>query len=117
MRKMFISVLIAAVFFSMPLHASGPAVGGWQVTEDAAVSAQAQAVFDQAVEELVGADYEAIALLSTQVVAGTNYCFLCRVTPVYPDPESSYAFIYIYEDLQGNAMVMEVKEIDFGLMN
>ena len=115
MRKVFISVLIAAVFLSMPALASGSAVGGWKVTEDAAVSAQAQAVFDKAVEGLTGADYETIALLSTQVVAGTNYCFLCRVTPVYPDPESSYAFVYVYEDLQGNASILEVKDIDFGL--
>ena len=61
--------------------------GGWENVphETAELPADAQAAFDKAVEGLVGAEYVPVALLSTQVVAGTNYCILCQITPVAPN--------------------------------
>ena len=38
-----------------------------------------------------------VALLSTQVVAGTNYRILCEATVVYPGAESHYAVMTVYE--------------------
>ena len=52
-----------------------------------------------------------VALLSTQLVAGMNYCILCQITPVVPNPEPSWALVYIYADLQGNAEIMNVYEL------
>ena len=63
---------------------------------------------DKALEKLVGADYEPIALLATQIVSGTNYSILCQVTPVVPDAESSFAIAHVYQDLEGNAEITEV---------
>jgi len=74
-------------------------------------NADAQAAFTKALETLDGSDYEPVALLGTQVVSGTNYAVLCRITPVTPDAEPEFGIVYIYEDLDGNAEVTEVKDL------
>ena len=85
----------------------------WQnIPHDAGeLPADAQAAFDKAVEGLVGAEYVPVALLSTQVVAGTNYCILCQITPVAPNATPTWALVYIYADLDGNAEITNVYEL------
>ena len=87
--------------------------GGWENVphETAELPADAQAAFDKAVDSLVGAEYVPVALLSTQVVAGTNYCILCQITPVVPDATPTWALVYIYADLDGNAEITNVYEL------
>lgn len=87
--------------------------GGWQVTEDPAVTAEAGAALDKALEGLVGVGYQPVALLATQVVAGTNYCILCKGTTVTAVPQPFYALVYVSEDLQHNASVMDIQRIDY----
>lgn len=56
--------------------------GGWEVnSSETAIdkNAEAKAAFEKALNGLVSADYVPLALLGTQVAAGTNYtqgCFL-----------------------------------------
>ena len=114
MKKIIFTVLSATLLLAAPTIAA-PLVGGWTITEDSSITPEAQAVFVKAMEELDGADYEPIDLLATQLVSGTNYCFLCRIAPVVPDPVHEYAFVYIYENLQGNAEILDVQEISFGI--
>jgi len=87
--------------------------GGWENVphETAELPADAQAAFDKAVEGQVGAEYVPVALLSTQVVAGTNYCILCQITPVAPNATPTLALVYIYADLDGNAEITNVYEL------
>ena len=88
-------------------------VGGWEMVKAEAqpLTEDAQAAFDKAMEGLVGASYTPVALLATQLVSGTNYCILCQVTPVVPNPVPAWALVYIYADLQGNAKIMNVYEL------
>ena len=90
-----------------------PLAGGWQNVPCEAVELpeDAQAAFDKALDGLVGARYVPVALLSTQVVAGMNYCILCQITPVVPNPTPTWALVYIYADLQGNASITNVYEL------
>ena len=90
-----------------------PMVGGWENVphEAAELPADVQAAFDQAIEGLDDAEYVPVALLSTQVVAGMNYCVLCQTTPVKPGAAGSWALVYIYADLQGNARITNVYEL------
>lgn len=94
----------------------GPLAGGWAATEDEHVGEDAKAVFERAVESQEEV-YEPVALLATQVVAGTNYCFLCRGETSYAGgvKAPAYFFLYIYEDLQGNAEVMDIQPVEFGM--
>ena len=88
-------------------------VGGWNIVPHEAeeLPENAQAAFDKATEDLDGAEYTPVALMATQVVAGMNYCILCQITPVVPDAEPTWALVYIYADLQGNAEIMNVYEL------
>ncbi len=90
---------------------AGTVAGGWAVAEDAALTDEQKALFHKALEGLVGVDYEPIALLGAQVVAGTNYCFLAQAKVVYPDAQPSYMLVYVYEDLEGNARIMNFADM------
>lgn len=87
--------------------------GGWEnaATEAVPLPEDAQAAFDKAMEKLDGADYTPAALLATQIVAGKNYCILCQITPVVPEPVTKWALVYIFADLEGNAEVTNVYEL------
>ncbi len=116
MKKMI--CVFAALIMALALCCSASAehmMGGWNVCEDTAVTPEAQAALDKALEGFVGSKVEAVALLATQVVAGTNYCFLCRVSPVVPDPVPSYALVYVYAALDGSASILEFQNITLGL--
>ncbi len=110
-------IRIALLLLALLLCATGalaePLAGGWEnVPHDAAeLPGDAQAAFDRALDGLVGAQYVPVALLSTQVVAGTNYCVLCQITPVAADAAPTWALVYVYADLQGNAEITNVYEL------
>jgi len=82
-------------------------MGGWALANDAIDPA----LFEKATGLLMGASYEAVYTLGTQVVAGTNYSVLCKITPIVPDAVSHYAVVTIYADLNGNATVTDVTDI------
>ena len=89
-------------------------VGGWTLTDDAALTDEAKGAFDKAMEGLVGVNYTPVALLGTQLVSGTNYCILCEATVVYPDAQPYYAVVTVYQDLQGKAEVKNIVALDLG---
>ncbi len=88
--------------------------GGWTVTpaQAAALPEDAQTAFDKAVAARNDGTYIPVALLSTQVVAGTNYCVFCQITPKEADAAPFWALVYIYADLQGNAELTNVYDLD-----
>ncbi len=79
--------------------------GGWDCSVGPAVTEELQAVFDSAMEGLTGVGYTPEAYLASQVVAGTNHCFLCRAQTVYPNTSPYYTLVYVYEDLNGGAEI------------
>ncbi|MGN1423228.1 MAG: DUF4367 domain-containing protein [Oscillospiraceae bacterium] len=82
--------------------------GGWQISGGSNAmnkNPEANAAFKKATADLDGVSYKAIAVLGTQVVAGTNYAILCKATPIYPDAASEVRIMYIYEDLTGSAEI------------
>ena len=112
--------LIIALSLGCMLALAEPLSGGWEIVpnEPAALPEEAQAAFDKALNGLIGAEYTPVALVGTPLVAGMNYCILCQVTPVVPDPAPGSALVYIYADLDGNAEITNVAELDIpGLWN
>ena len=93
-----------------------PLSGGWTPSDDPAITQDAQALFDKAMEGLVGVNYVPVAYLGSQVVAGTNHVFLAQATVVYPDARPYYVLIYLYEDLQGGVQIMNIADFDIGAM-
>ncbi len=83
--------------------------GGWQMPEEiteAAIPDEAAEAFGKA----AGGDTVPMALLATQVVAGTNYAFLCR-------NDDSVQVVTVYADLDGNAEITNTYTLDPGEYN
>ena len=117
MKKAIVLLVTLGLLLGMVSVNAETMAGGWTPViqgEAGKLPEDAQAAFDKALEQLDGANYTPVALLSTQVVAGTNYCILCQITPVVPDPVPTWALVYIYADLQGNAEIMNVYELYIG---
>ena len=112
MKKILVLLLAALLLMSTAAAFADPLDGGWSVAEDTAITEKTKAVFDKAMNGLVGVSYEPIAYLGSQVVAGTNHCFLCRATVVYPNAVPSLVLIYIYEDLEGGASILNIADLD-----
>ena len=84
------------------------ATGAWAIPESPVVTDEAKAALEKAASALDGAEYAPVALLGTQLVAGTNYCLLCRITPVTANPEPHYSVVTVYADLEGNAEITNI---------
>ena len=123
MRKImaFLLVLCICLGFGTAVPAEGtetvtPMPGGWQVTTDETVTEETRTLLNKAFDGIDGEAIKPIAVLGTQVVAGTNTCILCRITPAVTDAVPYYVLIYIYEDLQGNVQLLQIQELDLGIV-
>ena len=65
-------------------------------------------------ETLMGVDYEPLALLGRQVVAGMNYAYLCKATVVAPNAEPYLVVVFVYQALDGSCEVLNIVPIDVG---
>lgn len=85
--------------------------GGW-TSFNFDVSDEAKAVFGKALDGLTGVGYTPLAV-ATQVVAGINYCFLCKGEVVAPGGHQIAAKVYIFEPLpgQGDPRITDIEEI------
>ncbi len=89
-------------------------VGGWTISEDAALTDEARAAFEKAMEGFTGVGYEPLALIGTQLVSGTNYCILCEARVIVPDAAPYYALVYVYADLKGGAEILNIAALNLG---
>lgn len=98
--------------FERPTQISyGTESGGWGLPTTPELTDADKALFDKAVGEMTGVSYQPVALLSLQVVAGYNKCFLCEATGVYPGAETRYALVYLSEDLEGGVTLTEIVDL------
>ncbi|MBR5110351.1 MAG: hypothetical protein IK099_09150 [Clostridia bacterium] len=115
MKKLFSLILVALMLFTAVGFAE-PLAGGWTPSESPEITDALQAVFNKGLEGLVGVSYVPVAYLGSQVVAGTNHCFLAQATVVYPGAQPSYVLIYLYENLQGEVEILNIADFDFGAL-
>lgn len=119
MKKIMISLTVWTLVLTLciaPVSAE-QLTGGWEIAaaEDSTLPEDVQAAFEKATEALLGATYTPVALLATQIVAGTNYCVLCQIAPVVPDPVPKWALVYIYADLEGKVEITNIYDLDVGV--
>ncbi|MBQ6431122.1 MAG: hypothetical protein IJJ99_04525 [Oscillospiraceae bacterium] len=100
---------------ALPFDAE-PLDGGWAPCADypAKLSEDEQAAFDAATAELLGVDYTPLALMGTQVVAGTNLAFLCCAATVTAEPASTLCVLIVYADLEGNYTLTSIAPFSIG---
>ena len=123
MKKLFALMLTMLMVLALcacgqskaPAAEKEPAVvGGWTISEDAALTDEARAAFEKAMEGFTGVGYEPLALIGTQVVSGTNYCILCEARVIVPDAAPYYALVYVYADLKGGAEILNIAALNLG---
>lgn len=89
---------------------SSPVLGGYESPATPIVTPSARSALNKALNGMVGADYTPVALVDTQVVSGTNYRLLCKISPVVPNAQATYNLVTVYQDLQGNARITDILE-------
>lgn len=122
MMKKLLCAMLTLMLFALscvPALAEEPMMklGGWisNTGDPADIPQEVLDAFSKAVEGLTGCAYEPIALLASQVVAGMNYCLLCRLTVVYPDAQPTYALVYVYQNIEGACELARVEDITFSI--
>ena len=117
---------ITMSMFADPQNGAGAAeesgtdmlTGGWEIAEDPTITNelnnQLQLALDDYQTGTITIAYTPVTYLGSQVVAGTNHAILCRASEI--NKGSKWVIIYIYEDLEGNASVIDVADFDFGAL-
>lgn len=93
------AVLNSVVYSGAPVEedeAGEEIVGGWEDAEDGTITEELSEIFAKAVEGTEYAEWQPVELKATQVVAGTNYRFLCE----------NGEELAVYEDLEGNCSIL-----------
>lgn len=96
---------------------AGTLAGGWSAAEDPAITDEISQVFWQAMDSYqtgtITVSYTPVAYLGSQVVAGMNHAVLCRSQEINESPV--WVIVYLYQDLEGNASVLNVTELPLGI--
>lgn len=67
--------------------------------------------FSKAFEGWVGVSYVPVLYVASQLVAGTNYCIICKTTTIVNPPIPGCKIVFIYADLQGNAHITKINDV------
>jgi hypothetical protein len=85
-------------------------LGGWTPFKTD-ITNEEHNLFKTVIKGLEGVDYRPLAIAS-QVVSGTNYCFFCNATVVYPGAPNDAALVYVYQPISGTPHIREIKRIN-----
>lgn len=91
--------------------------GAWQITEDALnypvcnLPEELASIFSKATAGLVGAKYEPLMYLSTQVVSGTNHMILCRQTLSDAEHTVKISTVTLYLPATGEPQITAVNQL------
>ena len=113
MKKGITCLALLLLALSLCIAALAEMPGSWTDADPAEgyLPQDAQDAFEKAAQKDTSNTYAPVVLMSKQLVAGTNYCILCRVTPAEQDAQAFWALVYVYADLQGDAEITNVYEL------
>lgn len=115
MKKLLSLLLILLLLGSSVAMAEQSLVGGWTTSPSPEITEDLALLFEKGLSETVGVSYVPVAYLGSQLVAGTNHCYLCQATVVYPDAQPYYALVYLYQALDGSVSLLNVQPLQLGL--
>ncbi len=99
--------------FSVSQEDESKIIGGYEVVDSPEITDKVQTICEKGLEGMLGATYTPIALVSTQLVSGTNYRVLLAVKPVTSDDTETtetYSIATFYEDLDGAVELKSMPE-------
>ena len=93
---------------------TGAVSGAWTFSNFAAdnCTADEKAILTKALEGFGGISLDPRDVIATQVVAGTNYAFLCMATPIVPDAVSHWAVVTVFAATDGSVQLVGTVDID-----
>jgi len=103
-----VSASVTNELVSSQTYNSDTIVGGWAINYDStslSKNSDAKSAFLKARKKVTDTKIQPIAFLGSQVVAGKNYCFLCKITAASSNARPEIALVYVYEDLMGNVEI------------
>lgn len=88
-------------------------LGGWDIKElkYCNLPQKVQTAFTSVTSELVGADYEPVLYVGSQLVNGTNYCVIAKQTLITASPEYYLVKIIINVELDGTAKLVSISRL------
>lgn len=86
------------------------AEGGWTVPEFPILTEAALWAFDESVSWVTDVAYNPIALVSTQVITGMNYCILCHFQQLSENGTDGFALVYVFADPEGSSVLTDTVE-------
>ena len=92
----------------------GAVTGGWEIADNEAADLpeDVRNDCDKAAEKYTDAELKPVAYIASQVVAGMNYMILCEAETAGQEPPISYQMVIIYADLEGNAEITHITNVD-----
>lgn len=114
-KRTLIALLLATILMiGTVMPAAAATAGGWKINHKAAsyLTKSEKKVFEKAVKKLDGVAYTPVLTLAEQVVAGTNYAFLCTAASVTASPKYSWKVLIVNRNLKGKAKVLKVNSFN-----
>jgi len=112
MKKKIIFSLLAIVFCLTIIGCEKESNEEWELTSDTArgtieivIDEDAASAFNDAYKNSKEENLSLVALLGEQVVAGTNYMYLCK-------SNNNLKVVIVYKDLEGNSSITSIKDFD-----
>ena len=108
---LFALMMMVSAAMAEEVISNQPLAGGWSAAADPTVTDEVRELLAKGLNGLVGVNYEPVAYLGGQVVAGRNHAILCQATVVYPDAQPYWVIIYLYENLEGEVELTSIQEL------
>ena len=108
MKKIILIILIGCLFLTGCNKKGEEMVGSWEDnlnSKQSYINEDALKSYKQATKDYKDKNLEVVALLAEQVVAGTNYMFLCK--------SDNYKIVIIYKNLDGKSTITSVNDFDY----
>lgn len=121
MLTLAFSILLSSCgIFGGDINATEDPFGGhepvsWVLNESqdgAKMPNDAKTAFDDAFKNFEGSTVVPVVYLGSQSVAGTNYAYLCNVTPITKDATTEIKLVTVYSDVNKKATVGEFYDFD-----
>ena len=91
--------------------------GGWENAADPSITEDIKKIMSKATETITGEEYEPVAYIASQVVAGKNHAILCKATPSTKglSNEAKYVILTIYENLDVKCEITKTTDVSIGI--
>ncbi len=91
-------------------------VGGWEIVlteKEVGLEENELNIFNDAKSNYNSLELDPVAILGTQVVAGTNYMYLAKGYQKGEEDNATYKVVIVYKDLEGKSTITRVNDFDF----